>query len=154
MLKFTIMNKRFNVRVYGLLIDQGTVLVCDENIKGQRITKFPGGGLEFGEGTKECLVREFWEEMRLDVEVAEHFYTTDFYVASAFDPSSQVISIYYKVKPKGGKRPDLPDPATVKSDLPRFRWIKLSELRDTDVSLVIDKKVVDMLLHQKALHTS
>jgi 8-oxo-dGTP diphosphatase len=60
---------RFNVRVYGILIHEENVLVSDEYIKGKFITKFPGGGLEFGEGTLDCVVREFKEELGLDVEV-------------------------------------------------------------------------------------
>nr|MCU0376467.1 NUDIX domain-containing protein [Chitinophagaceae bacterium] len=60
----------FNVRVYGILInEQGELLVADEKIRGGYYTKFPGGGLEFGEGTRDCLVREFQEELGLKVEV-------------------------------------------------------------------------------------
>jgi len=64
---------RFNVRVYGILINEKKqVLVSDEFIRGNYYTKFPGGGLEFGEGTRDCLKREFKEEMDLDVEVTDH----------------------------------------------------------------------------------
>jgi len=93
--------KRFNVRVYGILIHDDAVLVSDEYIKRNKITKLPGGGLEFGEGTKDCLIREFKEELSLIIEVSDHFYTTDFYVTSSFDTNSQVISIYYLVKAMG-----------------------------------------------------
>ena len=41
--------KHFNIRVYGILIQDSNVLVSDEYIKGKNITKFPGGGLEYGE---------------------------------------------------------------------------------------------------------
>ena len=86
----------FNVRVYGILInDQRQVLVSDEFFRGEYYTKFPGGGLEFGEGTRDCLKREFKEEMDLEVEVGEHIYTTDYFQLSAFNPSHQIISIYY-----------------------------------------------------------
>lgn len=88
----------FNVRVYGLLIDdQRRVLVSDEYIRGAYITKFPGGGLEFGEGTRDCLRREFKEEMNLEVSIDDHLYTTDFFQMSAFNPEHQIISIYYYV---------------------------------------------------------
>ena len=88
----------FNVRVYGVLInDQKQVLVSDEYIRGSYYTKFPGGGLELGEGTRDCLKREFKEEMDLEVEIGEHVYTTDFYQVSAFNPAHQIISIYYNV---------------------------------------------------------
>jgi 8-oxo-dGTP diphosphatase len=86
----------FNVRVYGILLgQQKRVLVSDEFIRGNYYTKFPGGGLEFGEGTRDCLKREFKEEMDLDVRIAEHIYTTDFFQMSAFNPEHQIISIYY-----------------------------------------------------------
>src|SRR5688572_11210721 len=90
----------FNVRVYGIMFnDQKQVLVSDEYIRGGYYTKFPGGGLEFGEGTLECIVREWKEEVNQDVEVVEHIYTTDFFQISAFDDVNQIISIYYLVRP-------------------------------------------------------
>ena len=64
--------KHFNVRVYGILIHKENLLVSDEFIKGKLITKFPGGGLEFGEGTIDCVIREFMEELNLKIEVKEH----------------------------------------------------------------------------------
>lgn len=92
------MNK-FNVRVYGILInDNKQVLVSDEFIRGKYYTKFPGGGLEFGEGTRDCLKREFKEEMNLEVSIEGHIYTTDVFQMSAFNPSDQLISIYYFAK--------------------------------------------------------
>jgi ADP-ribose pyrophosphatase YjhB (NUDIX family) len=86
----------FNIRVYGVLInEQKQVLVSDEYIRGNYYTKFPGGGLELGEGTRDCLKREFKEEMDLEVEIGDHLYTTDFYQVSAFNSAHQIISIYY-----------------------------------------------------------
>jgi 8-oxo-dGTP diphosphatase len=141
--------KKFNVRVYGILIHEDSLLVSDEYIKGNKITKLPGGGLEFGEGTRDCLVREFKEELDLDVEVAEHFYTTDFYVSSSFDTNSQVISIYYTVTPKS----EMSFKTSVsahnyenKEGAQSLRWIKLSKLKDSDFTLIIDRKVGELLL--------
>ena len=89
----------FNIRVYGILSEpERGVLVSDEFIRGGYYTKFPGGGLEFGEGTRDCLKREFMEEMNLPVLVKEHLYTTDFFQMSAFNPEHQIISIYYFVQ--------------------------------------------------------
>jgi len=87
------------IRVYGILINENKqVLVSDEYIRGDYFTKFPGGGLEFGEGTRDCLKREFKEEMNLEVEVGEHIYTTDFFQMSAFNSAHQILSIYYFAK--------------------------------------------------------
>ena len=74
----------FNIRVYGVLVnEQKQVLVADEYIRGGYYTKFPGGGLEFGEGTRDCLKREFMEEMNLSVSVDDHIYTTDYFQCQA-----------------------------------------------------------------------
>ena len=145
------MAKKFNVRVYGILILNGSLLVSDEYIKGNKITKLPGGGLEFGEGTRDCLIREFKEELGLDVEVGDHFYTTDFYVSSSFDPNSQVISIYYAVIPKGDlnfKISTSPHNYENKEGAQSLRWISLAELKDTDFTLIIDRRVGEMLVKQ------
>jgi 8-oxo-dGTP pyrophosphatase MutT (NUDIX family) len=87
---------RFNLRVYGVLInDKRQVLVADEYIRGGLYTKFPGGGLEFGEGTRECLKRELKEELGIEAAIGDHIYTTDYFQLSAFNPGQQIISIYY-----------------------------------------------------------
>ena len=144
------MINRFNIRVYGLLINNGQLLVSDEYIKKNKITKFPGGGLEFGEGTKDCLIREFKEELNLSIKVIEHFYTTDFYVNSSFDTNSQIISIYYIVYPL--EKMDFKVSLSshnyeVKEGAQSVRWIKLSELKENDFSLIIDRKVGEMLIN-------
>jgi len=91
----------FNVRVYGLLINtDNQILISDEQSGGRNFTKFPGGGLEYGEGLVDALKREFMEECEAEVEVISHFYTTDFFEKSSFN-DSQIISIYYLVREMG-----------------------------------------------------
>lgn len=142
------MAKRFNVRVYGILIKNNKVLISDEFIKGHHITKFPGGGLEFGEGTKDCLIREFKEELNLDISVLKHFYTTDFFVHSAFDTNSQVISIYYLVDTAQEltfKTTDKLFDYEKKAGAQSMRWIDVKKISDNDFTLIIDKKIGEML---------
>ena len=141
--------KHFNVRIYGILIEKDKVLISDEYIKGKHITKFPGGGLEFGEGTLDCVKREFKEELNLQIEVISHFYTTDFFVASAFSNQSQVISIYYLVKPlepinvKIKEKPF--DFEHKKEGAQAFRWLELKKLSADDLTFIIDKHEVELL---------
>ncbi len=91
---------RFTVRVYGILKNKrGEILLSQEQIDNFPFTKFPGGGLEFGEGPEDCVVREFEEETGLKVICGQHIYTSGFYIKSAIDPQEQVIGIYYEVKP-------------------------------------------------------
>jgi len=134
----------FNVRVYGILInDQNQVLVSDETIRGNYYTKFPGGGLEIGEGTRECLKREFMEEMNLQIEVGNHFYTTDFYQQSAFNPEHQIISVYYHVSPI--ETIDLEEINSFNEQSESLRFISLTEFSDEHGSLPNDKVVARKL---------
>ncbi|MCA6471773.1 MAG: NUDIX domain-containing protein [Chitinophagaceae bacterium] len=148
----------FNVRVYGILLwpEQG-LLVSDEFIKGQYITKLPGGGLEIGEGTRDCLQREFMEETGLQVTVGEHIYTTDFYQLSAFNQRDQIISVYYRVHHEGPiqlevkQRPFDFAPhqtADVSLESEVFRWIPQEQIHPDCMTLPIDKVVMDIIRQQ------
>lgn len=143
------MSKPFNVRVYGICINESQeVLLTDELISGYKMTKFPGGGLEFGEGTIECVIREFKEELAIDVEVIEHFYTTDFFQISAFNKQEQILSIYYTVKllesPLVEFKTERYDFVGLENQQ-TFRWMKIEEMTEEDLSFPIDKKVLEML---------
>jgi 8-oxo-dGTP diphosphatase len=145
--------KNFNVRVYGILIKNDAILVSDEYIKGNKITKFPGGGLEYGEGTRDCLSREFEEELGLKIEVTDHFYTTDFYVTSSFDTNSQVISIYYVVNALSELNFSVSDSAhnyENKEGAQSMRWIQITDLKESDFTLIIDRRVAELLIKKFA----
>ena len=145
----------FNIRVYGMLLtEEKQVLVMDELIRGTVYTKFPGGGLEYGEGTRECLVREFMEELNLEIEVGEHIYTTDFFQQSAFHPDHQILSIYYRVHAKDALRPDelikfiqtnMSGGEVVSDEIRGIRFIDWEQFSEEDVSLPIDKVAVQVL---------
>ena len=149
------------IRIYGILInEQQQILVSDELIRGMYVTKFCGGGLEEGEGTKDCLRREFLEEMNLSVEVGEHFYTTDFYQPSAFRKGDQIMSIYYKVKPlEPITAPLRTEPFqfderemnmyNITGETETFRFINLADLNEGCLTLPIDKIIVQMILAEK-----
>ena len=147
----------FNIRVYGLLInEQKQVLVSDELIRGMYITKFPGGGLEFGEGTRDCLRREFMEEMNLKVEIGEHLYTTDYFQMSAFNPEHQIISIYYaasaleEIKAPLRQKPFDFDERELKKyedarETETFRFINWEDFSPECLTLPIDKIVAGLI---------
>lgn len=138
----------FNVRVYGLLINaQNQLLLSDEQSGGRIFSKFPGGGLEYGEGLIDALQREFMEECNAEIAVLSHFYTTDFYEKSSFN-DSQILSVYYLVREINPLELVFKteafdfDAGTVQS----FRWIDLEDLKEDDVTFKTDKTVVNMLL--------
>ncbi|WP_316845081.1 NUDIX domain-containing protein [Pedobacter psychrodurus] len=142
----------FNVRVYGLLINQNKeVLISDEEEYGFRFSKFPGGGLELGEGLIDGLKREFIEECEAEIEVLSHFYTTDFFEKSSFN-DSQVISVYYLVKEKAPLQLAFKD-IIYDFDgegeiLQAFRWVKIQDLNIEDITFKTDKTVAQLLKEQ------
>ena len=149
------------LRVYGILINEkNEILVSDEFIRGNMYTKFPGGGLEFGEGTRDCLAREFMEEMNLRVEVGAHLYTTDFFQISAFNTAQQIVSIYYKVEaleeisvPLRDKPFDFDEQQMAvyhqRGETETFRMVPLEAFSAASVSLPIDKVVAEMVLQNQ-----
>lgn len=141
---------QFNIRVYGILInDANEVLITDEFIKGNQMTKFPGGGLEFGEGMIDCVKREFMEELNMKIEIAAHFYTTDFFQPSAFRKNEQIISVYYLVKSLYDMdvqvKEKVFDFERKKEHEQQFRWLHLDKISEADFTLPIDKIVGGML---------
>lgn len=141
----------FVIRVYGLILNPDKeVLITDEFQLGQPMTKFPGGGLQFGEGPVDCLVREIREECnQQEIKNIRHFYTTDFFQKALFYPNHQLLSIYYTAELNG-------DPRFKISDQPHqyptginggqsFRWVKINMLDLSEFSFPIDKLVAAKL---------
>lgn len=147
------MDRRFNVRVYGLIVKDDKILITDEFRLDMYMTKFPGGGLEFGEGTLDCLKRECMEELGQEVEITGHFYTTDFYQPSLHLPNQyQMLSIYYRARLIGEESFRIAEKV---NDFPpvdgaqAFRWVPLREIHPGMFTLPIDKVVVEMLIKEK-----
>jgi len=140
----------FNIRVYGLIINKkAEILLSDEYVLDRRMTKFPGGGLHFGEGPEDCLKREAMEEFGQEIEIIEHFYTTGFFQRALFFEDQQLISIYYKISFTGFPRFNISVkpfdfPAMVNGSQ-SFRWADIASLREDDLSFPIDRYVLGML---------
>ena len=139
------MNKNinsFNIRVYGLILESGSILLSKELIMGEEVIKFPGGGLEHGEGLIEGLNREFKEEMGQRIYNVKHYYTTDFFQRSSFKLTDQLISIYYtgKLKHKVVNKINKP-----KKEQPVFIWEKLERLNEVKFKFPIDQLIIKKL---------
>ena len=145
---------RFNIRVYILLLDESRahILLSDEIINGEFITKFPGGGLEYGEGILDCLHREANEELGQDVEVIDQFYTSEDFQPSRFSDSDQIICVYYQcllAKNDDGRRTPIFRTTDKKFDFlekrereESFRWQALENLQADEMTLPLDRKIV------------
>lgn len=141
--------KAYNIRVYGIIVNGNEeVLISDERRHGQSFSKFPGGGLEWGEGFKDCLTRELQEELQIDVESAELFYLTEHFQKSAFNEDHQLISIYYAVKSFDGviETHDHEVPMIFEGE--EFRWLRLDQSNTDDLTFPIDKLVLNKLVKE------
>lgn len=139
----------FTIRVYGLLISQDQILLSRENIYGEIYTKFPGGGLEFGEGVVDCLKREIMEEAGIRIKDWELYHINEDYLASAFHHSKQVLSIYYRIWSDEISQIKTVDPEEsaklkVHSDQVLY-WAPLNSLNDEPIHLPVDQEVVRLL---------
>lgn len=126
---------KINIRVYAIYLNNKQELMAlDECYAGEKLVKLPGGGLEFGEGTLECLHREFAEELNLKIKVLEHFYTQEEFLVSRFRENEQLLTIYYKVEIL-----NLHELAILDDSIENIKWISLQE--EDPLPLPIDKVV-------------
>ncbi len=143
------MNKQvdfFNLRVYALILEKDMILLSKELIKNKITIKFPGGGVELGEGIKDALQRESIEELGQKLTNIEHYYTTDYFQHSFFNPKDQLISIYYKASLSSSLVcSDIQQPL---KDQPVFFWKKINTIKSADLHFPIDRFVLDLLQKQ------
>jgi 8-oxo-dGTP diphosphatase len=142
--------KHFNIRVYAIIIkDSCKVLLSDEYMMDMKMTKFPGGGMNLGEGPADAIKREAIEEFKQEIEINRHYYTTDFFQRSKFFPDHQLISIYWLasfIEPIKFKISRMPfDFKQMINGSQSFRWGDLKGMIPDDLTFPIDRIVLDML---------
>lgn len=130
---------KINVRVYAICIKNNEILVLFEKYAGEDLVKLPGGGLEYGEGTIECLHRELKEELNLRVKNVEHFYTQEAFLKSKFNENEQLLTIYYLAEIEDETELKILEPSIEKVE---WKSLKLSE---NPFVLPVDRLVFEKL---------
>ncbi len=124
---------KINVRVYATIVKDGKVLALREEYVGEQLLKFPGGGLEFGEGVMQCLERELEEELNIKIKNVLHLYTQEHFVQSKFSAAEQLLSIYYQGELVDQNELLIMDPCIEKTE-----WISLAA-EENPFPLEVDK---------------
>jgi mutator protein MutT len=126
--------QRFRIALYGVLVEEGRVLLTTTRVPSGTITNFPGGGLELGESPLEAIVREFQEETGLRVKIGELLFCSQSFQQNPEYPAEQLMHIFYRVTRIGGE-------VTTKGnddDVAEVSWVPLKDLsskRILDVDL-------------------
>lgn len=131
---------QFNLRVYALIVNEkNEILLSDEFEYGMFFTKFPGGGVELGEGILDALHRELKEELNLEVSNATFFYFNEFYQQSGFNPKHQLIAFYYLVycHSSSFEGQTYSIPFHVESE--KQRWVSIEKLSAEELTFPVDK---------------
>jgi len=141
---------RFNVRAYGVCVVDGKALMTDEIRGGKLMAKFPGGGLELGEGLEDCLIREFMEEANVKIRVKKLLYINPFLQISGMRKSDQLLSVYYEIElleelnvTITHKPFDFP---TMENNQQVFRWVEVDSLTPDDFTFPVDKALCPLLV--------
>lgn len=144
--------ERFIVRVYGFIhCDWKELLIAEEYHYDTFMRKFPGGGLEFGEGPRDCLQRELKEELNTALAIGDHLHTTGVFIQSAFREEHQVIGIYYLLEAdrelldRFREHPPLP----AQNGMEQFRWVSVDKLSLTDITFPADRQAFEAFLFRK-----
>lgn len=141
--------KRFIVRVYGLIHNQWEeVLLAEEFHFNTFMRKFPGGGLEFGEGPADCLHREMQEELNVKLPVGELLHTTRVFIQSAFNPDHQVLGIYFLVEADEQILQTFREGIRIPSQNGEefFRWVSSENLKPDDITFPADRQAFEAFL--------
>jgi|688.fasta_scaffold227210_2 8-oxo-dGTP diphosphatase len=94
----TVPVSKFRVALYGVLTQNGSVLMTETKIPSGTAMNFPGGGLELGESPLQALKREFLEETGCTVEIEDLLYASQEFQQNPDYPSEQLMHLYYRVR--------------------------------------------------------
>ncbi|MEH7349468.1 NUDIX hydrolase [Gottfriedia acidiceleris] len=88
-------NKVFNLRVAGIWIENGHVLI--HRLASDTIWSLPGGRIKFNEESHLSLKREFIEELGIEVEIDQMMWTVENFFTYKENDIHEV-GLYYKIK--------------------------------------------------------
>ncbi|MCU0447421.1 MAG: NUDIX hydrolase [Microscillaceae bacterium] len=119
---------QLRLRVSGICCQNEQVLLIKHHYlgEGKYLWSPPGGGMHFGDSANETLVREFWEETNLQIEVGEFLFVNEF-----LQPPLHAIELFFAVKIVGGelKRGFDPEMSAENQIIHEVKFLSLDDLQ-------------------------
>lgn len=113
---------RHQIRVTGVLIENGRLLLVRQKVTSSRRWSLPGGRVEAGESLEAAMIREMKEETGLDVAVERLLYLAE-------RPSDCLLHITFALRRIGGEL-QLPTNEFDENPISDVRWVPVRELED------------------------
>ena len=120
----------FQIRVTGVLVENGAILLVKQRLSQNRAWSLPGGHLEQGETLEEGVCRELFEETGLKVRVERLLYLCD--VKSS---SYKVVHITFLLS-RVGEEITLPTNEKDENPISDVKFVPVTELTDYGFSPV------------------
>lgn len=86
--------RTIRIRVAGILIHDGKILLVKHEKNNETYWLLPGGGIEYGESVENALIREFQEEVGIDIKVGKLVLVHDSIPPKLF---RHVLNLYFLV---------------------------------------------------------
>ncbi|HRX16212.1 MAG TPA: NUDIX hydrolase [Spirochaetota bacterium] len=128
-------NKRIRIRVAGILIENGNVLMVCHQKNGKSYWLLPGGGVDYGETLPQALRREFEEEIGIKVEVHDLLFSID-----SISPSGKrhIVNLVFICKYSSGVYR-----LGLDKRLSDFKFLSIEELSNATVYPSLKKQLID-----------
>ncbi len=132
--------QNIRIRVAGILVKDGQILLVRHEKIGKIYWLIPGGGVDFGESAEEALKREFREEVGLDIKVGKLVLVHD-----SIPPNRhrQVLNLYFLVTAEKFEIKVTPDAV-----LRDAKFYPLSEFSGMQVNPDIKKEIINGISKQ------
>lgn len=121
------------------IIKDGKILITQRGPESDHpfLWEFPGGKIKAGETAEECIKREIWEELELEIEIVQHMISVQQKYAIKEIELIPFLCSTHSVKLKLNEHLD-------------YKWIEWKDLVEVSFSEA-DEKLIQQVTNQKIL---
>lgn len=129
-------------KIAAVIIQDRKLLVT--RTQGHDIFIAPGGKIQSGESSYDCLRRELAEELQITVQESDISYLNTFSAPAALDPSQVVIMENYLVRRYQGQ-------ITPSTEVVEVCWITSADSDKIKLGSIFREHIIPTLIHDKLM---